>query len=41
VETGVQGSCDYWKELDSGFRRNDENGQFQNIYEIIEIDFSN
>jgi hypothetical protein len=35
VETGVQGSCNYLKELDSGFRRNDENGQFQAFYEII------
>jgi hypothetical protein len=29
VETGVQGSCNYLKELDSGFRRNDEMGSFR------------
>ena len=37
VETGVQGSCNYLKELYSGFRRNDKNGQFQTFYEIIRI----
>jgi hypothetical protein len=26
------------KELDSGFRRNDENGQFQTFYVIINLD---
>ena len=37
METGVQGSCNYLKELDSGIRRNDENGQFQTYNEIINL----
>ena len=32
---GVQTSCKHLKELDSGFRRNDEKGYFSTFYEAI------
>jgi len=35
VETGVQGTYNWWKELDSGFRRNDGKPHFLIFYEII------
>jgi hypothetical protein len=35
VEAGVQGSCKYLKELDSGLRRNDGKKKIQTFYEII------
>jgi hypothetical protein len=37
VETGVQGSCNYLKELDSGFRRNDGEKRLHAFYETIKI----
>jgi len=38
VETGVQGTYNWWKELDSGFRRNDGNSHFLTFYEFIKIE---
>jgi len=37
VETGVQESCTYLKELDSGFCRNDGKTKIQTFYEIINV----
>jgi hypothetical protein len=37
AKAGVQNIL---KELDSGFRRNDETGQFQTFYETINFHFS-
>ena len=37
METGVQESGKYLKELDSGFRRNDGKTKIQTFYEIINI----
>jgi len=35
VKTGVQGTYVWWKELDSGFRRNDGKPPLWTFYEII------
>jgi hypothetical protein len=35
VETGVQGTHDEWKELDSGFRRNDGKTYFLTFYDFV------
>jgi len=35
VKTGVQGTYNWWKELDSGFRRNDGKHHFLTFYEFI------
>jgi len=37
VKTGVQGTYNWWKELDSGFRRNDGKTHFLTFYEIVNI----
>jgi hypothetical protein len=37
VKTGVQVIYNYLKILDSGFRRNEENWDFQTFYEIIKF----
>jgi len=37
VKTGVQGTYNWWKELDSGFRRNDGKHHFLTFYEIIDF----
>jgi hypothetical protein len=38
VETGVQKSCKYLKELDSGFRRNDGKSKIQTFYATINLE---
>jgi len=35
VKTGVQEIYNWWKELDSGFRRNDGKAHFWTFYEAI------
>ena len=35
MKTGVQGTYNWWKELDSGFRRNDGKHHFLTFYEFI------
>ncbi len=35
MKTGVQGTFNWWKELDSGFRRNDGTPFFLTFYEFI------
>jgi hypothetical protein len=37
VKTGVQETNNWWKELDSGFRRNDGKNHFLTFYEFIKI----
>jgi len=37
VKTGVQETNNWWKELDSGFRRNDGENHFLTFYEFIKI----
>ena len=38
MKTGVQGTYNWWKELDSGFRRNDGKTHFLTFYEFINFD---
>jgi hypothetical protein len=38
VKTGVQGTYNCWKELDSGFRRNDGKHHFLTFYEFISFE---
>ena len=38
MKTGVQGTYNWWKELDSGFRRNDGKTHSLTFYEIIKFD---
>ena len=40
MKTGVQESCKYLNELDSGFRRNDGKMKIQTFYEIIKNSLS-
>jgi hypothetical protein len=37
VKTGVQETYNWWKELDSGFRRNDGKTHFLTFYEFIKL----
>ena len=37
MKTGVQGTYNWWKELDSGFRRNDGKPHFLTFYEFIKL----
>jgi hypothetical protein len=37
VKTGVQETYNWWKELDSGFRRNDGKNHFLTFYEFIKV----
>jgi hypothetical protein len=41
VKTGVQGTYNWWKELDSGFRRNDGKTHFLTFYEFIKVPAGN